>query len=157
MKINNNPNSYAIKEFTLPWDSHEDNMNIRSLEYAKVRSIKHDYNAIEMDLTTKYINEGSDMDSMSIEYDFMNFDKNNYEPLRFCIQEFSYFIIFVKEFNAYYKGEYNASWDGGLEDREVSNDALDFKLLPKGEVILDKYNFKKLAKKNLENWIKNYR
>ena len=156
MKKINNPNSSAISKFTLPWDSYEDNLNIRSLEYTKVRSINKYYNTVEMDLTIKFINESTDIDTMSIEYDYLNFDKYNYDPIRFCIIEFSHFIIFVKEFNAYYKAEYSASYDGGLKDREVNEDYLEFYLLPVGEFTLEKNDFRKLATKKLQEWINNY-
>ena len=141
----------AVKQFTLPWDSIEDNENIRSKKFVKVK-IQGSNNYI----TIKNIGHSTDIEDTSIEYDYMVFNKDNYNLKNFCVQEFSYFIIFVKEYNAYYRGDYTASWDGFIEDRECGQDYIVFKLYTVNKDLnVPEVSFKKEAKKLMDEWITN--
>ena len=137
MKINNKPNKTAVKKFTLSWKSLDDNDNIRSKEFVKVSSIDGYGSEFVGEMTIKNIGE----ENVRVHIDF----PNPYNNMILFYDETSQIIIFVKEFNAYYKAEYTAVWDENLEDRNVYDDKLDFKILPTGAYNVKKYDFQKFA------------
>jgi len=112
-KIKNEPNDLAVDTFTYVWDSIDTNFSLRNTEFNNENSAN---------LTTKFIGEY-----------YMFVDG---EPVYgFCA--FGVFIIFVKEYNAYYMADFSrlySEMDDILYDGDsrAHEDKLEFTLIPKG-------------------------
>ena len=113
MKINNNPKKDAPLNFIFSWDSIKKNEDLRDTKLHK---------SISCNFTTKFILEtckcceGDDED-----YGFSTF---------------MIIILFVKDYNAYYKAQYTRCYTGDFykdgNDSEVLENELEFTLLDKG-------------------------
>ena len=129
MKINNKPKKDAPLNFIFSWDSIEENEDLRDTKLHKSDACN---------FTTKFILETCRLCDGDCYYGYSTFID---------------IILFVDDFNAYYKAEYlrfyNATFGekDGDDESEVKQNELEFTLLNKGiHNFIIKNSFKEMLK-----------